>query len=148
MNKRAASAAATGLAFLFLTGAGGPLSAVKVNVVVAQAAVNGTQIDPKLEHFARDMKHQKFSYTSFTVASEASFNVDLGKSGEVKLPSGRTVTVEFRQVDTDGKFRIKVHAPQRGYVTVSRSPGKELFFQADTQRGGPDTWLVLTLAEP
>jgi hypothetical protein len=121
-------------------------SAVKANVLVAEASMKGSTIDPKLEHFSKDMKRQKFAYTSFAVVAETSLDLEMGKPGEVKLPSGRLATVEFRQVDTDGKYRVKVHAQGLGYVTISRAAGKELFFQADSVHGGTDTWLILTLS--
>ncbi len=145
MNLRVAGAMTVALALAVIGMADAPAS-IKVNVIVAEASTQGRSVDPRLAHFAHDMR--KFSYTSFVVASEASLSVDLGKSAEVKLPSGAKATVEFRQVDTDGKLRIKIHSPSRGYAIISRAPGKEIFFQADSQHGGADTWLILTASAP
>ena len=121
---------------------------IKVGVTVAAASMSGASVDTRLEHFAKDMKRQKLAYTNFAVTGESSFDLEEGKSGDITLPNGKTATVEFRQMDTDGKIRVKVHVPGRGYVTFSRAPGKELFFQADSVHGGADTWLILVLAAP
>lgn len=121
---------------------------IKVAATVAAASTNGNSVDARLEHFARDMKREKLAYTNYAVTGESSFELEEGKSGDIALPNGKSATVEFRQMDTDGKIRVKVHVPGRGYVTFSRAPGKELFFQADSVRGGADTWLILVLTAP
>ena len=139
----ACAVAAIGLSRVAI--ATGP-TAIKVSILVAETSMKGAAVDPKLEHFSKDMKRQKFAYTSYTVAGESALDLELGKSAEVQLPRGRVATIEFRQVDSDGKLRVRVHAQDLGYITISRAPGKELFFQADSVRGGADTWLILTLS--
>jgi hypothetical protein len=146
MSVRAAGATIAAIGMAFASRADAP-SAVKAQVLVALASTKGTTIDPRLAHFAEDLKRMHLAYTNFTVVGDTSLVLDLGKSGEVKLPTGKTATVEFRQVDTDGKLRMKIHSPGRGYVTYSAAIGEEFIFQAASLKTG-DVYLFLNLVAP
>lgn len=118
-------------------------AAVKVEVLIVKASDKGNAIDPRLAHFAEDLQRRKLSYSSFAVAGDATLTLAIGKPGEVKLPSGKRARLEFRQVDTDGKLRLKIEVPGHAYVTYSIGDGGEFYFEAG-RHGAADLWLLLT----
>ncbi len=123
-------------------GAGAAEASVKVQVVMVEASDKGAKVDPRLAHFAEDMKKRKFAYTSFEHAGEQTVSLRVGKVEKFLLPNGHVAKLEFRQVDSDGKWRLNIDVPGHGYATYSVKAGEEFIFQAG-RHGSADVFLQL-----
>ncbi len=77
---------------------------VRLAVKIVYAHHEGNHIDPKLKKLAHELAALKFS--AYELADEATFNLELGSTGRMQLPSGKWMTVTPREIAQDGKLRV------------------------------------------
>lgn len=117
------------LACLFVLAAwAGPVAAsdeAAVTVVAILASDRHANIDPKLQHLARELRQKDPSLTGFRVERSASQVVPFGKKevfplvGELKAD----VTVVGR-VEKGNRFRLTVKLPEVGEITYTTATAK------------------------
>ena len=92
-----------------------------VVVDVVKASKEAGPSDAKVEKFRAQL--DRFDYRSYKVVSTKRVTVEKGESETVDLPGGKTLTVRFKQVDKDGRVRLRLSIKGVVETSVSLSPG-------------------------
>ena len=91
--------------------------ALKIRVEVIQADRASTVVDPKLKDLVKELG-PVLNFTGFTLLKKAVIPLDVGKTGEVALPSDRLLKLEFLGFEKD-KAKLKVVIIEKGKETFS-----------------------------
>jgi len=125
-------------AALLLAQADAGVAARRVKITVrAIAASNDPAVpagmDPKLQQIAPqiDSFKEEFSFRSYRLIDEQTFDLDWKSAAQVELPGSRSLQVTPRQLDSDG--RIKVHLELLGEHPAH---SRKLHTDYAIQRGG------------
>ena len=125
-------------AALLLAQADAGVAARRVKITVrAIAASNDPAVpagmDPKLQPIAPqiDSFKEEFSFRSYRLIDEQTFDLDWKSAAQVELPGSRSLQVTPRQLDSDG--RIKVHLELLGEHPAH---SRKLHTDYAIQRGG------------
>jgi hypothetical protein len=98
---------------------------VHLGIKVIHAHNHGTAVDPKLASLVKEFQGLKF--TAYELKDEATFQLDVGSSGRMQLPSEAWMTVRPREVAADGKLRLEMEVEAIKFkLTVAIAPGATL----------------------
>ncbi|WP_373046611.1 hypothetical protein [Vulgatibacter sp.] len=100
-----------------------------VTVHVVLASKQKGENDPRLERFRKALGD--FAYKNYKLLAMKKASVEMGKSETVELAGGKTLTLNFRSIDKDGRARMKLTIPGVVETTVAVRPG------GDVVLGGP-----------
>jgi hypothetical protein len=98
---------------------------VKVTVAAILATERGTDVDPKLECLAREVKKIEPGLTGFRVARATCKSLQVGISYQFPLVDGKTAWVVVQHpADEDNRVSLMVKPPQLGEITYTSTCGK------------------------
>jgi len=129
MLSSSATAACWGCAVLFLL-SGGPVRAgdeVRVSVLVVLASEDSTEVHPKLECIAREVKKRYPLLTGYRLDHVSCKPIRIGKKVTFDLVGGQTATVAFeRSTAKDDRMQMKIRPPRMGEIVYDTACGKFL----------------------
>ncbi len=111
---------------------------------VIHAHNRGKVVDPRLSALAKEFA--RLSFTSYELKDEAAFNLDIGASFRMQLPSKAWMVIHARELTADGKLRLDIDVQQLKFkTTVVIAEGATLAVGGPQHDGGT---LILALTWP
>lgn len=117
-------------------------AAEPTEVLVILAGEEAGEVAPELKKIEALQKPPFSAFKSMKVLSKSPLSAAIGKPVEVTLPNGRKMQVELMEVESDGRFKVRVSINKpdaKDYLpgmVVKASPGEPFFVAGQKHQGG------------
>ena len=117
-------------------------AAEPTQVLVILAGEEAGEVAPELKKIEALQKPPFSAFKSMKVLSKSPLSAAVGKPVEVTLPNGRKMQVELMEVESDGRFKVRVSINKpdaKDYLpgmVVKASPGEPFFVAGQKHQGG------------
>lgn len=115
-------------ALLLVSGTAVAEERVQIEVRAIAATADGEDCDRSLRRLCGRLQRGFGAYSNFQLIARNELRLEAGESGEVTLPTGHNLTMEFHGV-TDEFVKLGLSIDDRLNTTLRASPGST-FFQA------------------
>ena len=115
-------------ALLLVSGTAMAEENVQIEVRAIAATSNGEDCDRSLRRLCGRLQRGFGAYSNFQLVDRSELRLSSGESGEVRLPTGHNLTMEFQGL-ADEFVKLGLSIDDRLSTTLRASPGST-FFQA------------------
>lgn len=120
--------------------------AVTLKVSVVHATKTAKKADPALSGIQKSLEQVFGNYEAFTQLDKRELSLALDKTGEIKLPNGKTAVFAYKG-KTGSQHLLKLKIPESKVDVDLRAPARKMFYQAGMRHDGGILILALFLKE-